>query len=770
MTPATARRPAGWIVYLTAGVGAIFVYYLLPKAGVGQAVLLTVLNGTAAIAAFRAAARTHGQTRVVWVALGASMSFATLANGPYYGLSFIGHPLPFPSAVDALFLLTYPCYAVALIALAKQHRGGDRSGDVLDSAILTVGGASLMWQFVIARVVHASGLPLLAHAVSTMYPVMDLVVFAMLVRFAVASSQRSKATHILLASFTLLLIADVVYALGLAAGTYSFGGPTDGLWMASYLLIGVAATHPSAREFRLSTVSASRRMSHGRIAFLSAAVLAGPVFAIGHPKELVAVAAAAAASFGLVMIRMTGLNRQLASAGVELNHRASTDSLTGLANRSAFADRLQAALATEERRSGTLAVLFIDLDDFKDVNDSLGHGAGDELLRVTAHRLDQTIRPGDLVARLGGDEFAVLLDGIPDADSAFAVAERVVAALRVPAEIGDGRVHVGASVGMAMRREHSTLDALMRDADVAMYAAKAKGKNRVEHYDADLHDLAVERQALMAELGGAVERGELVVEYQPLVDLKTGGIEGLEALVRWQHATRGLLPPSAFIGLAEETGTIIGIGASVMETAARQLRHWQLRYNLPKLSMSVNVSVRQLDMPEFADNVIDLLRVSGIDPTTFALEVTESVLADPEGGAAATLASLRASRVRVALDDFGTGYSSIGYLRQLPVDILKIDRSFVSGPLAGTGVDDVLLEAIVAMGQTLRLDVIPEGIETLDQLVRLRATGCKVGQGFLFSRPVSAQAIEILLASPILLPVVALVGEHDVPPLGLIPA
>lgn len=270
----------------------------------------------------------------------------------------------------------------------------------------------------------------------------------------------------------------------------------------------------------------------------------------------------------------------------------------------------------------------------------------------------------------------------------------------------------------------------------------------------------------MAELGGAVERGELVVEYQPVVDLETGGIEGLEALVRWQHATRGLLPPSAFIGLAEETGAIIGIGASVMETAAHQLGQWQHRYNLPKLSMSVNVSVRQLDVPEFADDVTDLLRVSEIDATTFALEVTESVLADPEGGAAATLASLRTLGVRVALDDFGTGYSSIGYLRQLPVDILKIDRSFVSGPSAGTGVDDVLLEAIVAMGQTLRLDVIPEGIEDLDQLVRLRAAGCKVGQGFLFSRPVSAQAIEVLLASSIPLPVVALAGEHAVPHLG----
>jgi hypothetical protein len=338
MTASKARHPAGWIIYLSLGIGAILAYYALPTAGVGQAVVLTLLNGTAALSAYRAAARTHGHTRVVWVALGISMTFATLANGPYYGLSLMGHPLPFPSAVDALFLLTYPCYAVALLALGKQHRERDRSGDALDSAILSVGGASLMWQFVIAPVVHASGSPLLAHAVSTMYPVMDLVVFAMLVRFAVTTTQRNAATHILLASFTLLLAADVVYALGLAAGTYTFGGPTDGLWMASYLLIGVAAMHPYAREFRSSTGPVSRRMSRGRLVFLCAAVLAGPLLVIGHPKELVAVAAAAAVSFGLVMIRMTGLNRQLASAGAELSTRASTDSLTGLANRSAFAD------------------------------------------------------------------------------------------------------------------------------------------------------------------------------------------------------------------------------------------------------------------------------------------------------------------------------------------------------------------------------------------------------------------------------------------------
>jgi diguanylate cyclase (GGDEF)-like protein len=755
---AKARRPASWVVYLSLGVGAICAYYALPRAGVGQAVLLTLLNGTAAVAGLRAARRTRGYNRVIWLALGLSMSFTTLANGPYYGLSLAGRPLPFPSVVDALFLLTYPCYAVALLALAKQHRESNRSGDTLDSAILTVGGASLMWQFVIAPVVHANGSPFLTHAVSTMYPVMDLVVFAMLVRFVVAKTQRTRASQILLASFTLLLIADMVYALGVAAGTYAFGGPTDGLWMASYLLIGVAATHPSAREFGRSMAPTDHRMSRGRVAFLCAAVLAGPVLVISHPKELAAVAAASAVSFALVMVRMTGLNRQLASAGVELSVRASTDSLTGLPNRSAFADRLRAALAHDERRAGTLAVLFIDLDDFKDVNDGLGHAAGDELLCLTAQRLSDTLRPGDLVARLGGDEFAVLVDGIADAGPALAVANRVVAALGEPLAIGDRHVQVGASVGMALRREGSTLDTLMRDADVAMYAAKAKGKGRVEYYNADLHDLEVERQLLKVELGGALERGEFVVEYQPAVDLATGELVGLEALVRWQHATRGLLPPSTFIGLAEESGAIVGIGALVMATAAHQLRQWQHRYNLPALWMSVNVSVAQLNLREFAVKVTDVLQTTGINPATFVLEVTESVLADPEGEAANTLAAVRAAGVRVALDDFGTGYSSIAYLRQLPVDILKIDRSFVSGPLAGADVDDVVLQAMVALGQKLRLDVIPEGIETVDQLNRLRAAGCATGQGFLFARPLTAQGVESLLAVPVPSPVVALTG------------
>ncbi len=330
-------------------------------------------------------------------------------------------------------------------------------------------------------------------------------------------------------------------------------------------------------------------------------------------------------------------------------------------------------------------------------------------------------------------------------------------ALAEPGQIGDSWAQVGASVGLALRQDVSTFDALMREADVAMYAAKGKGKNRVERYDAGLDGLVVARHLLKADVVAAADRGELVLDYQPVVDLKTGAIVGLEALVRWLHPTQGLLPPSAFIDVAEETGAIIGIGAWVLATATHQVHCWQRRYGLPGLWISVNVSVCELDVPGFADVVENGLRATGLDPARLVLEVTESMVVDPNGGAAAALAALRRIGVRVALDDFGTGHSSISYLRQLPVDLVKIDRSFVAGTHAG-GPGNDLLEAIVAMAQRLGLDIIPEGIEDLDQLARLRVMGCHIGQGFLLSRPVSTEAIDALLAAPTPLPHIGLSG------------
>jgi diguanylate cyclase (GGDEF)-like protein len=430
-----------------------------------------------------------------------------------------------------------------------------------------------------------------------------------------------------------------------------------------------------------------------------------------------------------------------------LSQQANQDSLTGLANRAGFRQKVEAALVRPDRRHGTQAVLFIDLDDFKDVNDLLGHGAGDELLRVVGSRLLEVVRPGDLVARLGGDEFSIHLDQVPSAREAYELAQRLVAALREPAVIMGHAVEVGASIGLAMVEPGASLDQVMQEADMAMYSAKGQGKNRVECYDASLHVAVVEHHGLKADVAHAVERNELVLDYQPVIDLLTGEFMGVEALVRWQHPTRGLLPPSAFIDLAEKTGAMSCIGLWVLEESIRQMDNWQRRYDLPDLVLAVNVSAVQLVDPGFVAAVAGALASTRMQPSTLTLEVTESLLVDEHGPVPEALHALRALGVRVAIDDFGTGYASIGHLKIMPVDILKIDRSFVTAAREGTR-GEALLGALVEMAVHLGFEVIPEGIELAEDLRRLQYMGCARGQGFLLSRPVGAEEIDAWLASP----------------------
>ena len=441
-----------------------------------------------------------------------------------------------------------------------------------------------------------------------------------------------------------------------------------------------------------------------------------------------------------------------AVAGVHrtLTHEATHDSLTGLANRAAFHTRVEAALSRRPEDGGTQAVLFVDIDDFKDVNDTLGHAAGDELLEIVAMRLLKVVRTGDFVARLGGDEFALLLESLPSAADAMRLAERTVTSLAEPISIYGREVNVGASIGLAVLEPDSDLSSIMRQADIAMYSAKGRGKNRVESYDSTLHDVAVEHQTLKVDLALAADLGELVLDYQPVLDLETSALVGIEALVHWQHPTRGLLRLATFVEVAEDSGAIIGIGTWVLKKAVEDTVTWQRQFDRPDLWVSVNVSVRQLESPHFAMLVADILETSGLDPRSLVVELTESVLASPADGAVEQLEKLRDLGVRVALDDFGSGYSSIGYLRHLPVDILKIDRSFVSGA-AGAGAP--LLEAIVNLGKRLGMVVIPEGIEQPDDLATVRALGCSIGQGFLLSRPVSPAEItqRLTAATPALL-------------------
>lgn len=741
----TARLSRVW-VYLCVASAAIGTYYVLPAGGVAQAVLFVLFSAVAMCAAWRASRRVGGTDRFVWTFVAVALTLATLANAPYYGFPLIvGRPIPFPCPVDVLFLSTQPCFIAALLALARRRRRADRAGDALDAAIVVVGGASLMWHFVIARVVSQSGLSGLAHVAAVAYPVTDLLVFAVLVRLVLAVRHRSASMQFLLAGISSLLAADVLLAIQISNGSYHVGGPVDGIWMAYYALVAVAALHPGARRLSSRSVVVEKGISTARLAVMCGIVLVGPLVLVNTRSGTAFVAAASFFAFVLVMTRMMGLNRRLMSVSVELQERASTDLLTGLANRTEFHDRLQLALAPLDQ-AGEVAVLLLDLDDFKDVNDTHGHAAGDALLEVAAQRLRQVVRSEDLVARLGGDEFAMLFRGPEAVAHALTVGKRAVDAFAEPVEVNGTSVHVGASVGLATSCDGGDLDRVMREADVAMYTAKRLGKSRFARYDRDLHDTVTERLSLTADVKDAAGRGELAIDYQPVVDLTTGSVLGVEALVRWRHPTRGLLPPSAFIGLAEGAGVMAAIGSWVLETGARDLCEWQRRHDLSELSLHVNVSVRELEDPAFANHVADILGHAGLDPRSLVIEAPESVFADPAGRAATTLVALRSIGARVALDDFGTGYSCLANLRTLPVDVIKIDRSFISGE-AGEGRDEVIVEVILDLGRRLGLDTVAKGIEQVDQLLALQNMGCRSGQGFLLSRPVPGSAIEELLAA-----------------------
>jgi diguanylate cyclase (GGDEF)-like protein/PAS domain S-box-containing protein len=428
----------------------------------------------------------------------------------------------------------------------------------------------------------------------------------------------------------------------------------------------------------------------------------------------------------------------------QLVHQAFHDGLTGLANRTLFTERVEQALATIGPTD--VGVLFVDLDDFKHVNDSLGHAAGDQLLVAAAKRLKNALRPTDTAARFGGDEFAILLDRVASPEAAAGVATRVIESLHQPFGLHGRAIPIKASIGVAVgRRGVDDADGLLRNADVAMYAAKAGGKDRFELFRPDMHADMLQRLELEAELRHAADRGELVLHYQPIVELSSGRITSVEALVRWQHPTRGLLGPLAFIPLAEEQGIIGPIGQWVLVEACRQARRWQDRFpGVPPLSVHVNLSGRQLQQPGLIAEVAQALEAGAMDPGLLTLEITETVLMADTDTVSQRLEDLKLLGVRLAIDDFGTGYSSLSYLRRFPIDMLKIDKAFVDG-IGGDREDAALAHAIINLSHTLQLHTIAEGIELPEQAASLAALGCHDGQGYHFSRPLSREAMDELL-------------------------
>jgi diguanylate cyclase (GGDEF)-like protein/PAS domain S-box-containing protein len=431
----------------------------------------------------------------------------------------------------------------------------------------------------------------------------------------------------------------------------------------------------------------------------------------------------------------------------QLARQAFYDALTGLANRALFQNRVEHALERRKRSGIVASVLFMDLDDFKTVNDSLGHVAGDRLLTDVAGRLQQCLRSSDTAARLGGDEFAILVED--QANGPSQLATRVLAALAAPFELDGTQVFVRASIGIsvASRGQHGpdAVAALLRNADVAMYSAKAEGGGRWRAFEPAMHEAASERLVLKSALDGALERNELILHFQPIVDLESSAVRGAEALVRWAHPERGIIAPLDFIPLAEETGQIVPIGGWVLNEAclaAVQLQRSHL--SEPRIYMTVNLSARQLQRPEIVDEVAAALAASGLAPEDLVLEITESVLMRDIDLTIERLQRLKDLGVRLAIDDFGTGYSSLNYLRQFPVDIIKIDRSFVEG-IAADGDQRALVAMIIDLARALGLGQVAEGIERQDQLAALQSLGCGFGQGYLFARPVDFAGFELIL-------------------------
>jgi len=440
------------------------------------------------------------------------------------------------------------------------------------------------------------------------------------------------------------------------------------------------------------------------------------------------------------------LAEQVEAAKVRLDHLAHHDGLTDLPNRMLLQDRLGQAIEAARRQGAQLAVLFMDLDRFKHINDSLGHGVGDQLLQSVAQRLVACVRQSDTVCRQGGDEFVVLLSVVEHAEDAAQSAQKLLATLALPHQIEGHDLHVSVSIGISVYpQDGDEVETLLKCADTAMYHAKENGRNNFKFFEKDMNTRAVERQAIESSLRGALEREEFVLHYQPKIALHSGAIVGVEALIRWQHPQRGLLHPLEFVSIAEDCGLIRPIGRWVLREACLQAQAWQ-EAGLPPITVAVNASAIEFRADNYLGNLSATLDETRLEPRYLEIEVTESVLIRDAESAESVLHGISQLGVKLAIDDFGTGYSSLSYLNRFPIDTLKIDQSFVH-QLSSDADDASIVNAVISMGKSLKQRIVAEGIETSEQLASLLALDCDEGQGYFFCRPIAAEALTTLLES-----------------------
>jgi diguanylate cyclase (GGDEF)-like protein len=681
---------------------------------------------------------------------------------------------PYPSVADAIYLLTYPL-AAGGVFLMIRHRSPRRDvSALLDALVITAALALLLWVLVVTPTVADQTATWLANVVSVGYPLGDVLLFAVTLRLVTGGGVHTPAVVFLICGVLGLAGSDIAYALVRLYGTWYVGSPADLGWIVFYTSWGAAALHPSMISLT-EPYERTQRVTTWRVVPLAAAALVAPSVLLvealrANLRDGPVIAVFSAAMFLLVLIRLVVQGRELREQDNlahtramvrELRHRAYRDPLTGLGNRLLFQERAERALLRARGTGGMASMLLIDLDNFKEVNDTQGHRAGDELLVAAAKRLAAAVRPGDLPVRMGGDEFAVLLADGSDLHAAEALAQRLVRVFGDPFRVSEAVVQVRASIGVAtsddlavpaVHEEDTTSEeVLFRNADLALYAAKEDGKGTWRAYEPKLYDAAVQRLALRTSLDRAINREEFVLHYQPVVDLRgPARVTSFEALVRWQHPDLGLLPPGQFIPLAEETGQIVPLGAWILARAIDDAAQWNS--GLPptrRTRVAVNVSAFQFSGRGLVQTVTKCLETSGLPPQQLILEITETAFLHEQGGEVAQeLQTLIELGVLIAIDDFGTGYSSIGYLRALHFDLLKADKSFVD-KIADPDEPqhETLLRGIVQVAATLGIAVVAEGVETAAQRDLLRRMGCAYAQGFLYSPAVPLDEVPAVVAA-----------------------
>jgi diguanylate cyclase (GGDEF)-like protein len=706
----------------------------------GSAADLTfVVFGLGALAATGTSIiRFRPNLRWPWLVIGAGLLVWLVGGAARAALSTTGNLTASRSLVpDMISLPGYLLFGIGLSGIAAARRRG-QSGDLdtfLDACVAALAALALAWVYLINPALQHHPAPVPVRAVLAAYPAMSVFIVGAVARIAFSpSTRRVPAFMFLLVAMSFLLGGDVLYMFAEAGAVRLPQSLLDAPYLVSYLLFTGCVLHPTMAQLTRPVTSVEAVPGRGRLNIVSLALIVPPAVLTTRGRATIADRAVLTSVVVMLTVatvwRIRRALRSHAQSEARLAHQASHDALTGLPN--------QHALRTRRVPLADTALLFVDIDRFKLVNDTYGHSVGDELLMAVASRLVSTLGPDDMVVRAGGDEFLVLLSGIEARSDVLEVAELVRLSFAAPMQLSVAEVYSSASVGVAFGTPGMAIEHLIRDADTAMYEAKDAGRDAVAVFDASMRHRVSERLELEHDLRNALERGELHLAYQPVVRYPAGPVDSVEVLLRWRHPERGELGPDSFIPVAEESGVIVTIGHWVLDQACRTLAEW--RATVPgagHLQVAVNVSARQLRDPELLTRVRRALAENSLPPDALCLELTESLLIDDPEAATALLTSLREIGVRLAIDDFGTGYSSLAYLKRFPVHVVKIDRSFVTDMVSPDTSDESLVAAIIAMAGALGLATVAEGVETVEQETRLVDLGCDAGQGFLYCRPVA---------------------------------